>query len=75
MRAIDLALGPQLESQSRDEAQVCFTVSLETLLRLATWYLGTSQVVLGVKNLPANAGHIRDMGSVPGFGKIPWRRA
>ena len=25
-----------------------------------------------VKNLPANAG---DVGSIPGVGKIPWRRA
>ena len=27
-----------------------------------------------VKNLPANAGDIRDQGSVPGLGR-PWRRA
>ena len=27
---------------------------------------GTSQVVLVVKNLPANAGDIRDMGLIPG---------
>ena len=26
-----------------------------------------------IKNLPANAGDIRDMGSIP-VGKIPWRR-
>ena len=25
----------------------------------------------GVKNLPANAGGTRDMGSIPGVGKIP----
>ena len=30
---------------------------------------GASQVVLVVKNLPANAGDIRDMGSVPGLGR------
>ena len=28
---------------------------------------GASQFVLVVKNLPANAGNIRDMGSVPGW--------
>jgi len=28
-----------------------------------------------VKNLPANAGDIRDVGSVPGSGRYPWRRA
>ena len=30
-----------------------------------------SQVVLVVKNLPANAGDIRDTGSVPGLGRSP----
>ena len=30
-----------------------------------------SQVVLVVKNLPANAGHIRDAGSIPGSGRSP----
>ena len=24
-----------------------------------------------VKNLPANAGHLRDMGSIPGLGRCP----
>ena len=28
-----------------------------------------------VKNSPANAGDIRDMGFDPWVGKIPWRRA
>ena len=28
-----------------------------------------SQVVLGVKDPPANAGDIRDMGSIPEFGR------
>ena len=28
-----------------------------------------SQVVLVVKNLPASAGHVRDVGSVPGLGR------
>ena len=28
-----------------------------------------SQVVLVVKNLPANAGDVRDMGSIPGSGR------
>ena len=30
-----------------------------------------SQVVLVVKNLPANAGDVRDMGLIPGLGKSP----
>ena len=28
-----------------------------------------------VKSLPANAGDVRNVGSIPGQGKIPWRRA
>ena len=31
-------------------------------------------VALVIKNLPANIGHIRDIGLIPGLG-IPWRRA
>ena len=30
-----------------------------------------SQVALVVKNLPANAGDIRDVGSIPGLGRSP----
>ena len=41
--------------------------------------LWASQVVLIIKNLPANAGDIRDTGSIPegqgGGREIPWRRA
>ena len=33
--------------------------------------LWTSQVVQVVKNLPANAGDIRVMGSIPGLGRYP----
>ena len=32
---------------------------------------GASQVALVVKNLPANAGNIRDMGLIPGSGRSP----
>ena len=38
-------------------------------------YKGASEVVLVVKNLPANAGDIRNIGSIPRVRKIPWRRA
>ena len=31
-------------------------------------------MALVVKDAPANAGDIRDTGSIPGLGKIPWRR-
>ena len=32
---------------------------------------GTSQGVLVVKNLPANAGEVRDTGLIPGSGRSP----
>ena len=48
------------------------------LLLLGPWYLifkvdmyGTSQVVLVVKNLSANARDIRDTGLIPGSGRSP----
>ena len=34
-------------------------------------HLGTSQVALVVKNPPANAGDLRDMGLIPGLGRSP----
>ena len=42
-----------------------------TWLRLITLGYRASQVALVVKNPPANAGDIRDMGSVPGSGRSP----
>ena len=38
-------------------------------------YYRVSQVALVVKDLTATAGDARDLGLVPGSGKIPWRRA
>ena len=35
---------------------------------------GTSQVILLVKNLPTNAGDVRDTGLIPVSGRFPWRR-
>ena len=33
--------------------------------------MGASQVVLVVKNLPADVGNVRDSGSIPGLGRSP----
>ena len=33
--------------------------------------LGISRVVLGVKNMPASAGGVKDVGSTPGLGRSP----
>ena len=42
---------------------------------MLTMFLGrarwASQMVLVVKNLPANAGDVRDKGSIPGLGRSP----
>ena len=35
------------------------------------WLLWASQVVLGVKNSPANVGDVRDVGWIPGSGRSP----
>ena len=35
---------------------------------------GASQMVLVVKNLPANAGDTRDLDPIPGSGRFPWSR-
>ena len=40
-------------------------------LRKTEMVLRVSQVALVVKNPPANAGDIRDIGSIPGLGRSP----
>ena len=40
-------------------------------MSLYTCICGAYQVVLVVKNLPANAEDIRDVGLIPGSGRIP----
>ena len=44
------------------------------LLDIKRYYVSTYQVRLVVKNPPANAGDIRDLGSIPRIWKTPWRR-
>ena len=43
---------------------------IDTLVNVLKWYISTfiwaSQVALVIKNLPANAGDLRDAGSTPG---------
>ena len=34
-------------------------------------YSGDFQVALVIKNLPANAGDVRDLGFIPGLGRSP----
>ena len=44
------------------------------IIIMATMHKGDSQVVLVVKNLPANARDARDVGSTSWVGKTPWRK-
>ena len=41
------------------------------LLMCAKQVFGASQVELVLKNLPGNAGDIKDVGSIPGSGRSP----
>jgi len=49
-------------------AQINWWLIIKGLLYLGG---GTSQLVVVVKNLPANAGDVRDTDSVPGSGRSP----
>ena len=42
-----------------------------TFFRIISCSVGAFQVVLGVKNPAANAGNLKDLGSVPGSGRSP----
>ena len=53
--------------ENKLEREVLCSVFLEIEEILAT----VSQVMLEVKNLPANAGDARDSGSIPGCGRPP----
>ena len=56
---------------------VTFTADTDTALTNVQHYFKhttrASQVVLVVKNLPANAGDVRYTGSIPGLGRSPGR--
>ena len=41
---------------------------------LSIHLLYAAQMALVVKNLPANAGDVRDSDLIPGLGRSPWRR-
>ena len=63
---------------------ICISVMINDFEHLFTWSLvictslenvWTCQVVLVIKNLPANAGRHKRHSLDPWIGKIPWRRA
>ena len=42
-----------------------------SILSIGFWHIRASQVGVVVKNLPINAGDIKDSGSIPGSGRSP----
>ena len=50
-------------------------VGMGLALEPPCYFRSASQVALVVKNLPANAGDVRNVSFTPGSRKIPWRKA
>ena len=48
-----------------------FIVKILPFIKSMVNFIRASQVVLVVKNLPANVGDLRDAGSLPGLGRSP----
>jgi len=63
--------------EGRGEAAAIRKTVLQNLKYLLSGHLlkRASQVVQVVRNLPAKAEDLRDVGSIPGLGRAPWRRA
>ena len=59
---------------SRGSSQPRDRTCISHISCISTW-VRACQVALVVKNPPANAGDIRDSGSIPWVRKITWRRA
>ena len=56
------------------EAHCTFPAVQPLFSKLKFSLFTASPASLGVKNPPTNAGDLRDAGSIPGVGKMPWRR-
>ena len=50
---------------------VCVCVHIYIYLCVDVYIICASQVALVVKNPPANAGDLKDAGSIPGLGRSP----
>ena len=62
----------ELEIMKTQEESLTFLLTAEILLdERASSKNGASQVVLVVKNPPANMGHARVVGLIPGLGRSP----
>ena len=62
------------ENRKRIDQQFSFIMASSTIYP-QIWEEWYSQVALVVKNLPVSAGQERDKRLIPGWEKIPWRRA
>ena len=67
---LHLLFAPEFQAISSDE-QDLGSSSADSCFNVWGEILGASQVVLVVKNPSANAGDIRDTGSIPGSGRSP----
>ena len=64
-----------MKAKCKKKKKTCKNQSTISCISIMLDRLWAFQVVLMVKNLLANAGDIRDMGSIPSWvSKIPWRR-
>ena len=63
-----LDLGASLHTVPQREPVSCGCLPCDLLL---PYWKPASQVVLVVKNPPASAGEVRDVGSIPGSGRSP----
>ena len=59
------------EGEARQEGPGRRLSFIQHLMESGDGFLRFSQVVLVVKNPPANAGDVRDTGSIPGSGRSP----
>ena len=61
----------QISSDERPSPAARGVSNLSSLLAFSYWWTDASQAALVAKNPPANAGDLRDAGSIPGSGRSP----
>ena len=70
--SVRISSGSWFKQINQEKTRVRHSVSLNTgHLKLSIMALEASQVARRVKNPPANAGDLRDVGSIPGSGRSP----
>ena len=66
-----------METAKQDQIKILGSKNklYELKISLGRFNSGLLQVALVVKNPPDNAEDLKDAGSIPGWGRSPWRRA